>query len=302
MNAGPPSGAGVLNWDDLRIVLTIAEHGTLSAAAAHLLISHPTLSRRLQQLERRLGTRLVKRSPLRLTAAGEEVRELAQSMRERVTILERSIAGRDTQQAGLVRLTAPDAVAEYLLPDILATLCRELQGLTIELVVTNQVVSLAQGVVDIALRVTANPTDTLRGRPVGTVNMAVYAAQGCAPDSAAAPFFDTDWVGFDAALACSGPGSWISQHVPERNIRFRANTLLGAAQAIRSGIGIGLLPCFVGGSLPGLTRISEPLPSLAVPLWLLFHPETAELTRVRRTCEALASQLKDKAPLLAGTV
>jgi hypothetical protein len=58
-----PSKTTLLNWDDLRVTLVIAEYGTLSGAATHLRISHPTLSRRLRQIERRLGTRLFERTP-----------------------------------------------------------------------------------------------------------------------------------------------------------------------------------------------------------------------------------------------
>jgi DNA-binding transcriptional LysR family regulator len=291
-----------LNWDDLRIVLAIAEHGTLSGAAARLRVSHPTLSRRLQRIERRLDTRLFERTPssLRLTAAGEEVRQLAVRLREDIAALERRIAGRDSGPGGPIRLTAPDAVSEYLLPGILAEVCREHAGLTIDLIVSNQVLSLAQRSADIALRVTDSPTETLRGRRVGTVAMAIYAARKLPVPETLGSVAGIPWVGFDAALACSGPGTWVARNVPESGIRFRANTLLGAAQAVRSGIGCGLLPCFVGGSIPDLVRIGAPLSALSLPLWLLVHPEMARLPRMRRACDALAAKLKEAAPLLTG--
>jgi DNA-binding transcriptional LysR family regulator len=291
-----------LNWDDLRIVLAIAEHGTLSGAAARLRVSHPTLSRRLQRIERRLDTRLFERTPssLRLTAAGEEVRQLAVRLREDIAALERRIAGRDSGPGGPIRLTAPDAVSEYLLPGILAEVCREHAGLTIDLIVSNQVLSLAQRSADIALRVTDSPAETLRGRRVGTVAMAIYAARKLPVPETLGSVAGIPWVGFDAALACSGPGTWVARNVPESGIRFRANTLLGAAQAVRSGIGCGLLPCFVGGSIPDLVRIGAPLSALSLPLWLLVHPEMARLPRMRRACDALAAKLKEAAPLLTG--
>lgn len=294
--------ATVLNWDDLRIVLAIAEHGTLSGAAARLRVSHPTLSRRLQRIERRLDTRLFERTPssLRLTAAGEEVRQLAVRLREDIAALERRIAGRDSGPGGPIRLTAPDAVSEYLLPGILAEVCREHAGLTIDLIVSNQVLSLAQRSADIALRVTDSPAETLRGRRVGTVAMAIYAARKLPVPETLGSVAGIPWVGFDAALACSGPGTWVARNVPESGIRFRANTLLGAAQAVRSGIGCGLLPCFVGGSIPDLVRIGAPLSALSLPLWLLVHPEMARLPRMRRACDALAAKLKEAAPLLTG--
>jgi DNA-binding transcriptional LysR family regulator len=292
----------VLDWDDLRIVLAIAEHGTLSGAAARLHVSHPTLSRRLRRIERRLDTRLFERTPssLRLTAAGEDMRQLALHLRDDIASLERRIGGRDAGPGGPIRLTAPDAVSEYLLPGILAALCREHAGLTVDLVVSNQVLSLAQRSADIALRITAKPTETLRGRRVGTVAMAIYAARELPVPETLGNLTGIPWVGFDAALACSGPGTWVTHNVPESDIRFRANTLLGAAQAVRSGIGCGLLPCFVGGSVPDLVRLGAPLPALSLPLWLLVHPEMARLPRIRRACDALAAKLSEAAPLLTG--
>src|SRR4029453_14484907 len=70
------SRATMLNWDDLRVVLAVAENGTISGAAAVLRISHPTLSRRLRQIEERLGVRLFERTPSAClpTEVGEEMR------------------------------------------------------------------------------------------------------------------------------------------------------------------------------------------------------------------------------------
>lgn len=300
----PAPSAGALHWDDLRIALAIAEHGSLSGAAATLHISHPTLSRRLQLMERRLGTRLFERRPsgLNPTAAGEAALQLARRLREDIAALERRIGGHDAMADGPVRMTAPDAVAEYLLPDVLAAVCREHPGLTIDLVVANQVLSLAQREADIALRVTERPTETLRGRRVGTVAMGIYVADAHgAAGQGEATRGSTAWVGFDGSLACSGPGTWLARHIDERHIRFRTNTLLGAAKAVSSGLGRGVLPCFVGSALPGVVRIGPPLEELAMPLWLLVHPDLARLPRIRRARDALAAQLERTASILCGT-
>ena len=295
------AAASSLDWDDLRIALAIAECGSITGAATALLISHPTLSRRLQRMERRLGTRLFERlsSGLRATAAGEEVRALALRLREDIAALERRIGGRDEGNVGTVRLTAPDAVSEYLLPAVLRALCGSHPGLQIELVVSNEVLPLAQRTADIALRVTRKPAESMRGRQVGEVAMAVYAARPCLqpgrPDLAAAP-----WVGFDAGLACSGPAAWQTRNVPVNAIRFRANTLLAAAQAVRSGIGFGVLPCFVGRCLAGVEQVGEPIAELAQPLWLLMHPDAARLPRVRAASAALAAGIGEASGLLGG--
>jgi len=298
------SQSTILNWDDLRVVLAVAENGTISGAAAALRISHPTLSRRLRRIEQRLGGRLFERTPsvCRPTEAGEDMRTLANRLRDEIVALEGRIAGRDQSSRGPVRLTAPDAVSEYLLPGMLAKICREAPELTIELVVSNRVLSLAERSADIALRVTDTPDPALRGRRVGTVAMAVYAEKSLATARPTGQPADHPWIGYDAALACTKPGAWVAANVPGSCIRFRANTLLGAAQAIRSGIGFGILPCFVERSIPGIIRVEPPIPSLESGLWLLVHPDIARVPRVRAASDALARMLKAAAPVLSGSV
>lgn len=130
--------------------------------------------------------------------------------------------------------------------------------------------------------------------------MAVYAPGSLRVSPTAATFAGVPWVGFDAALACSGPGTWVSRHIVDADVRLRANTLLSAAQAVRSGIGCAVLPCFVGGVLPEVVRVGAALPDLSQPLWLLVHPEMARLPRIRRATDALAAKLRQAAPLLNG--
>lgn len=302
MAAMRPSAAPVLDWDDLRIALAIAQSGTLSGAAATLHVSHPTLSRRLQRIERRLGTRLFDRLPsgMRITSSGEEVRQLALRMHDEVAALERRILGRDLEEAGPVRLTAPDAVSEYLLPAVLGALCKSHPGLQLELLVSNDVLPLSQRTADIALRVTSRPGEALRGRQVGSIAMAVYASRRRVPRQGAATS-RAPWVGFDASLACSGPGRWLAQNVPDNAIRFRANTLLGAAQAVKTGIGFGVLPCFIGSALPDVVRIGGTLPELTQPLWLLMHADTASIPRVRLASAALAAAIRKASGRLTGS-
>ncbi|WP_249937160.1 LysR family transcriptional regulator [Roseateles sp. DAIF2] len=297
------SRTSAFDWDDLRIALVIMENGTLSGAAATLHVSHPTLSRRLQLIERRLGTRLFERIPggLRPTEAGEEVRALALRFRDEIADLERRVCGRDDGHDGPVRITAPDAVSEYLLPGVLAAVCRAHVGLQLELHVSNDVVSLARREADIALRVTRMPQETLRGREVGTVAMAVYAPRRLTDATKSlAPSTRLPWVGFDATLACSAPGSWLARNVAADDIRLRANTLLGAAQAARAGIGCAVLPCFVGGSIPELVRLGPPLDELAQPLWLLMHEDVARVPRMRRASAALSEEIARSYRLMSG--
>src|SRR6266704_1679871 len=72
----------MIDWDDVRYFLAVARGGSVRAAAAHLGVNHSTVLRRIAQLEERLGAHLFEKLPsgYRLTAAGEEVLELADRM------------------------------------------------------------------------------------------------------------------------------------------------------------------------------------------------------------------------------
>ncbi|MEK9754988.1 MAG: hypothetical protein VW338_17480 [Rhodospirillaceae bacterium] len=88
--------------------------------------------------------------------------------------------------------------------------------------------------------------------------------------------------------------------MPAGQIRFRANTLLGAAEAVLQGTGYGLLPCFIGESMPALVRVGAPVAELETGLWLLVHPEVAAVPRIKAVGDHMARALKAFRPVIAG--
>src|SRR5580698_8126458 len=103
----------MIDWDDVRYFLAAARGGSVRAAAERLGVNHSTVLRRIAQLEERLGARMFEKLPsgYRLTAAGEEVLELANQLEARVF-------GRDQSVRGLLRVTlAPPLATHLLMPD-----------------------------------------------------------------------------------------------------------------------------------------------------------------------------------------
>src|SRR2546423_13475068 len=101
------------NWDDLRVFLTLAREGTLSTAAKALGVSHPTVARRVQALEKKIGARLFERLPDRFvpTAAGEGLLADTEAMEKAAPSINRRSAGLSDTGRGVVRLSAGDALA-----------------------------------------------------------------------------------------------------------------------------------------------------------------------------------------------
>jgi DNA-binding transcriptional LysR family regulator len=89
-------------WDDLRYVLAVANAGSLAGAARSLGVNHTTVLRRIIAFEKGLGLRLFERLPTGyvLTAGGEELIAEARHIEDRVTNLERKLAGRDLRLPG----------------------------------------------------------------------------------------------------------------------------------------------------------------------------------------------------------
>jgi DNA-binding transcriptional LysR family regulator len=112
-----------LDWNDVRIFLAVAESGSLNAAARILGMTQPTISRRMEDLEYRLGARLFERSSrgVTMTVAGDRVRDLAISMAHFGDSIVRSVGGSDKSLSGRVRVAAPDGLAGFILMPHLAT-------------------------------------------------------------------------------------------------------------------------------------------------------------------------------------
>ena len=275
----------MLSWDDFRYVKAIADTRSLAGAAEQLGVNHSTVFRRLGQIEQQLGSRLFERGRggYALTPCGDEMVELAQRLGEDIVTFERKITGQDLRPSGELRITASDIVLLRILNDVLIGFRRAYPEIVIELVVTNRMLNLSRRDADIALRAAYGQPESLTGRLVARLAWAVYGPRSMAEDS-----FDpaTDgrhhnWIAFGDNVAIARALKWLKEHVDENRIVYRTNTMIGLAEAAEGGVGLALLPCFVGGAAPGLVQLGPTLPELEGELWLLTHPDLRNTARVR---------------------
>ena len=145
------------DWTQARAFLAAAELGSLSAAARSLGASQPTLSRQVAAFADDLGVTLFERvgRNLVLTETGAEIAEHLKAMTEMEERVALSASGRSQSVEGLIRITASEIYAAFLLPPVLARLRREAPRLTMEIVATNAVTDLRRREADIARRLRA---------------------------------------------------------------------------------------------------------------------------------------------------
>ena len=166
-----------VSWEQIRHFLTVAELGSVSAAARELGISQPTLSRHIQLLERQTKLSLFQRSTtgLRLTDAGAELVETAQKMSLAADQFERQIKGTSTEFTGAIRLSATQIMAAYILPPALTAFGQLHPKLQLEIDVNNFSTNLHKRDADIALRMFKPSEPDLVCRRLPDIQLGFYA-------------------------------------------------------------------------------------------------------------------------------
>jgi DNA-binding transcriptional LysR family regulator len=290
----------MLLWDDFRLVKAVADQRTLAGAADTLGINTSTVFRRLGALEERLDTQLFERGRLGyvLTPCGEDMVELASRMAEDVTSFERRIAGRDLKPSGDLRITTNDSFVIHVLTPIFARFREAFPDIRLEVIVGNQNLNLSRRDADVAIRATADPTETLVGRRISSIAWAIYGRADRELPRGPEDFPGLDWVGYSDSL-----GIRIQRMLQERCGRepvYRLNTVLGLSHAVAAGIGLGPLPCFIGDTEPGIERVTEPDIGKE-GLWLLTHADLRSSARVRAFLDFMGAELVALRPLFEGT-
>ena len=293
-----------LSWDDFRYVKAIADAHALGGAAEALGVNHSTVFRRLAQIEQRLGSRLFERNRTgyALTPCGEEMVRLAEQMGENIIAFERKVTGHDLRPSGELRITTNDVLLVNFASELLAAFRRAYPEIMLDVVVSNQQLNLSKRDADVALRATDRPPDALIGRRIAGIAWAVYGPAGHPVDSFD-PAVDArrfDWIGPGDGLAGLKPAKWLRDHVGEARIVYKVNTVFGLAQAVAAGIGLTLLPCFIGDATPGLRRLAPPDPGLEAGLWLLTHPDLRHTARVRAFMDFIAVEIAKRRKALEG--
>jgi molybdate transport repressor ModE-like protein len=287
--------------EDLRLLLAIAEDGSLGGAAKRLGLDHSSAFRRLGALERRLSTRLFerKRDGYAPTPAGEAAIVTAERVCAEFDALDRQLAGTDLRLEGRIRVTTTDTLLPLLAP-IFATLRALHPGIVVELALANAFFTLTRRDADLAIRPAATAPEHLVARRVATVATALYAAPGYWSQHRKHDLAEHDWIAPDDSLSHLGSARWLAAHVAPERIVHRADSLLALQAAAIAGLGVAPLPCFLGDREPALQRVGEPLPEAAVPLWLITHPDLRRVRRIGTVIEFLAEQLHAQQALFEG--
>jgi len=273
-------------WDDIRFVLAVARAGSFYNAGQSLATSQSTVSRRVQFLEKRLGTKIFDRHShgMRLTTAGNELVARARAMEDAAHAIELHLSGADMRMNGIVRLSAPDGLLTHWLVPALAEFRSTFPGIRVDLMASSKVPCLGTGETDVAICMNHPVGHRVVAMRAADIRFTLFATTGYIKAFGTPKVREelrNHWfVEHTGQLGLEQLESWrnfVSQH---QRVACHADTSSSFLAALLSGFGIGLCPDFYRFVQPELVPIAIDT-GCSASVWLMSHEETNRSARIR---------------------
>jgi DNA-binding transcriptional LysR family regulator len=295
----------MIDWNDARYFLAVAELGSTLAAGRTLRVSQTTVARRVRALEESLGLILFerRRAGYALTAIGEALLPEAGSVRAAATMFEDAAAAHKRSVGGTVRLTASESYVISILPAILRDLREKHPGIVIELDATDENRDLEAGAADVAIRVTKQLVEAgLVGRRIADDLWTVYCGRSYAATHAIPrnrrELLSHPIISGGGSEISRYYGTWLRENGLEGSIAMQHSTVSGLLSAVRSGLGLAALPCFIAETDEEFVRCLPSTPSDGRGIWLVTHERLRHTPQIRIVLDFLAERLRRQAFLV----
>ena len=299
------------DFNDTLMFVKVVEKGSFTAAAQALGVPKATLSRKVTELEQRLGTRLLKRTTrkLGLTEAGTLYFEHGARIARELGEAESAVSQLNSAPRGWLRFTAPYSLGTDAITPLLPEFMARYPDVRVEMFLSNDKLDLVASDMDLALRVGVLPDSTLSARKLATLQLHLYAS----PDYLTRhgePLEPAD-LEHHRALAFlthrrNGRFYWDLYDGP-RHAEVPVSPVLVANDppslfnSVVSGVGLALLPESFGKPAVEqgrLRRLLNPWSGPAVDLNAVFPPGRMQTPKVRAFVDYLSENLKlDRAAL-----
>lgn len=291
-----------VSWDQLRIVRAIGREGSLTGTARALGVSHSTLFRQLQRIEASLGVKLFDRTRAGYvaTAAGEDLIAVADGIDREVGALRHRLGQREAWPGGVLRVTTTDTLMHRLLPPLLASYRSRVKDVQVHVSTSNAMSRIGgEHEADVAIRAGGRPPDPLVGRKLCGLESTIYRSRklrGVSMDTLAA----MPWITVDDTLKHLASARWLDQQGLRQGAALRTNSLVNMLHLARSGLGLAVLPCYLGDLESGLCRVCPPVKEWSSELWVFTHVDLKRVPRVRRLFDELYAGTREWVALFEG--
>ncbi len=292
-----------MDWDKLRVFHAVAEAGSFTHAGETLNLSQSAVSRQISALEENLQVPLFHRHArgLILTEQGESLNRTVREVFAKLAMTEALLTESKEKPAGRIKVTTTVGFgATWLAPRLQEFLLRY-PDISMSLLLDDTELDLAMREADVAIRMHAPKQPDLVQRHLFQIDWLVvaapeYLAENGTPERAEElddhklvlfgdyrpPVPDINWLA-EAGRRAGSP----------RRALLEVNSLHAMAQAIRLGVGIGVLPNWMSGEVSGLTRLLPDLKAPKVDVFFVYPEELRNSKRVAVFRDFLLARLQE---------
>lgn len=283
----------MISADDLIYFLEVARTGTLVDAARGLRVDHTTVGRRISRLEREAGDRLFVRSTggWNLTEAGRRLIVHAEAVESSLAAAAEDLGSAPGRLSGTLRIATPDGFGAFVLSPGLGDLRRRFPEIAVEVVTATRLNFLDTREFDVGISLTRPTIRGVEAMKYAVYPLGLYASKTYA-DSHPVPFLRADLrehtiIGYVDSLLDIPDLRFLDETLPDTHPMIQTNNITGQWMATVAGLGVAMLPLYIGEGDERLVRILPDQVEIRRTYWLAVPRTLTMLARTRAACLAL---------------
>lgn len=275
-----------INWNDLKYFLALWRYKRLSLAANKLNCTHVTIANRIEQLEKVIGTRLFFQNSkgFHLTEAGEELIPYAEKCERALRLANESYrSGKEIRSK--IRIGVTEGFSNYYLSERLPTWLKG-KPIDIELISLAGITFMTSGEVDISITIGPQKGSNFIQKKLTDYTLGLFASQDYvaqnSPIKEKTELSNHPFIGYIEEQVFTDLLKYQNEISPELHLVYKSTTIHTQRKAIRTGLGIGMLPHFVTHDDPLLTPV---LPEFFLhrELWISTSKDLHQFKELKQT-------------------
>ena len=292
-----------MDWDNLRYFLELARAGTLVGAARRLAVDHTTVARRLQALEKQVGSTLFAREAggHRLTEAGRALLPQVEAMEAAFLAVESAAPGVRQGLHGLVRIGTTEGFGNLILAPQLARFALDHPGLVVDLLALPRLVHLSRREADIVISLERPARGAVLVVKLTDYVLQLYGARSYLARHApikAADLRGHTFISYVDDLLFSKELQILDELHRPAHFALRSTSILAQYEAARAGAGLAVLPAFVAAQDPSLVPVLPQAARFQRTFWMSMPADNKHVARIQATWTFLREAVAAQQPVL----
>jgi DNA-binding transcriptional LysR family regulator len=291
------------NWDDLRYFLAVARSKTLSSAATTLNVDATTVGRRLERLSESLNSSLFETGSggQTLTASGEALLRYAEDVERNIVSANAMLSGERSRLTGTVRISLSEGFASWIVARHLPAFRDLHPGIRLETVTTNGFLNPSKREADLAVMLARPVKGPLVARKLTDYTLGLYASNDYVgkhgqPESVPELSSHT-LIGYIPDFIYAEELRYLGEVNDSLSPEFSSSSINAQYAMTRSGLGIAILPHFIGRQVRSLAQILQPRVRISRSFWIVVHRDLQRVARVRAVIDWLDDITRQEAKL-----